>query len=85
MHFYLMYVFDYLSYINSLGFLFIFCFSLREGRMLETLDYAIPIVSTPGDLFIFRFVSLFCLRSTVRIHVIYWDNGKEEHGAAGYL
>ena len=34
--------------------------------MLETLDYSIRIGSKP-DLFIFRFVSLLCLRSTLRL------------------
>ena len=38
---------DYLSYINSFGFLFTFCFSLTKGPMLEMLDFTIRISSTP--------------------------------------
>ena len=41
----------YLSYINSLSFLFIFCFSLTKWAMLETLDYTIRIGSTPTFLY----------------------------------
>ena len=39
-----------ISHINSLGFLFIFCFS-DEGPMLETLDHTIRIGSTPTFLY----------------------------------
>ena len=39
-----------ISHINSLGSLFIFCFS-HEGPMLETLDYTIRIGSTPTFLY----------------------------------
>ena len=39
---------DYLSYINSLGFLFIL---FDEAPMLETLDYTIRIGSTPTFLY----------------------------------
>ena len=43
---------DYFSYINSLGFLFIFGFSLHdEGPTLETLDFTIRIGSTPTFLY----------------------------------
>ena len=37
-----------------------------EGPMLETLDYTIRIGSTPTILY-FDFVSLLCLRSTLRL------------------
>ena len=41
-----------ISHINSLVFLFIFCFSLTaEGPMLEMLDYTIHIGSTPTFLY----------------------------------
>ena len=42
---------DYLSYINSLGFLFIFLFLSDEGPTLETLDFIIRIGSTPTFLY----------------------------------
>ena len=43
---------DYLSYINSLYFLFIyFLFLSDEGPMLETLDYTIRIGSSPTFLY----------------------------------
>ena len=38
--------------------------------MLETLDYTIRIGSTPTFLY-FRFVSLLCLRSTLRLLMVY--------------
>ena len=41
-----------------------FLFLSDEGPMLETLDYTIRQYT---DLFIFRFVSLLCLRSTLRL------------------
>ena len=37
-----------------------------EGPMLETLEYTIRIGSAP-TFFIFRFVSLLCLSSTLRL------------------
>ena len=40
-----------ISYINSLVFLFIFCFLSDEGPMLETLDYTIRTGSTPTFLY----------------------------------
>ena len=40
---------------------------------LETLDYTIHIGSTPTFLY-FDFVSLLCLRSTLRLfHFLYFD------------
>ena len=38
-----------------------------EGPMLETLDYIYYPYWQYIDLFIFRFVSLLCLRSTLRL------------------
>ena len=57
---------DYLSHVNSLGFLIYFLFLSDEGPTLETLDYTIPYRQYT-NLFIFRFVSLLCLRSTLRL------------------
>ena len=42
---------DYLSHINSLGFLIYFLFLSDEGPTLETLDYTIRIGSTPTFLY----------------------------------
>ena len=42
---------DYLSYINSLGFLIYFLFLSDEGPTLETLDYTIRIGSTRTFLY----------------------------------
>ena len=54
-------------YINSLGFLFMFCFSLTKPT-LETLDFTIRIVSAPTfsyfDLYLYSYLYL-CLRSTL--------------------
>ena len=44
-------ILDYLCYINSLGFLFLYCFSLTEGQCIKTLDYTIHISSTPTFLY----------------------------------
>ena len=38
-----------------------------EGPTRETLDFTIPIGMQCTNLFIFRFVSLLCLRSTLRL------------------
>ena len=43
-----------------------YLFLSDEGPMLETLDYTIRIGSTPTFLY-FDFVSLICLRSTLRL------------------
>ena len=43
-----------------------------EGPMLETLDYTIRIGSTPTFLY-FDFVSLLCLRSTLRLLNNLWS------------
>ena len=51
------------SNISSIGPLL---FLSDEGPMLKTLDYTIHIGSTP-TFFILRFVSLLCLRSTLRL------------------
>ena len=45
---------------------FYFLFVSDEGPMLETLDYHYPYWQYT-DIFIFPFVSLLCLRSTLRL------------------
>ena len=61
---------NYLSYINSLGFLFIFCFS-NKGPMLETLDYTIRFGSTPTflnfDLYLYSAYAAHYTFTTVSI------------------
>ena len=50
-----------------------------EGPTLETLDYTIYIGT---NLFIFRFVSLLCLRSTLRLFHLYLKNNGDSPGVA---
>ena len=59
---------DYLSCINSLGFLFISSlFSVSLWRRVNALNVRLYYPYWQyTDLFIFRFVSLLCLRSTLR-------------------
>ena len=61
---------DYLSYINLLSF-YLFSVSLWRRANARNVRLYYPYWQYT-DLFIFRFVSLLCLRSTLRLHSIKW-------------
>ena len=56
--------YDYLAYINSLGFFYLFSVSLWRRANARNVRPYYPYWRYT-DLFIFRFVSLLCLRSTL--------------------
>ena len=68
------------SYINSLIFLFIFCFSLTKGQRSkhQTLLLSVSAVHQPFYISI-CIVSLLCLRSTLRDYV------NQQHCYSTYL
>ena len=58
---------DWLTFCHmTISLIYIHSFLSDEGPMLETLDYTFRIGSTPTFLY-FDFVSLLCLRSTLRL------------------
>ena len=61
--------YDYFSYINSLGFLFIFLFLSDEGPTLETLDYTIRILAVHQLFYISICIST--LRTQYTVHYVY--------------
>ena len=56
--------------LNNIVIMLLSCFLSDEGPMLEMLDHTIRIGGTPTFLY-FDFVSLLCLRRTLRLLLTY--------------